>query len=283
MKKTFTFKSIARPTWRYRLHESDGDNPAYHWQRAQYAISSYLSQYDTMGDREVQHSPDCLVNVEDVVDVIESLACSLHEIQINLNDDEECQMKAVKWFWRCEPSASDNLIRFLLTLKWNEKKDTYYTFEDGGAKSHADSKRHDKRWMKIERPYDDDVSDISRVMKYLCADGSNSKPYQIIQHIATVMRISQLANPDGYWTHAAICDLKKGGSVFSKLSNGKVGEMLNDFQRITTFKEGVWHVRWSINASKRAQDNYREERERREAAESAEKTAEPEELAVVES
>lgn len=249
-KRSFKFVSVAKPTWRYRLHQTDDDNPAYDWRRGQYCLDSRLSTYDTMGDGEVQHSPDCLVPTDDVADVVESLGCNLHNVEIDLNtrngsDDDGGDANAVCRFWRCEPSMSDDVIRFAQELKYNEKKDTYYTFNDGCKKSFSENKRHDKRWHRIERPRDQQ-NEIDRILSLTGVNGGY-RTFGCIQLVATVMRIAEVLDK-GSCRWDAIKNLQDG-SVFKSLERDQMWQFITNFERITAFKQGVELLQFSRCAS----------------------------------
>lgn len=256
-KAEFRFASIQRPSFRYRIYESSDANPAYDWRRANYCLSTEISQYDTMGDGEVQHSPDCLVQTEDCMDVIESLVHSLHLMRIDIDDSENCESRALRWFWRGESSLSDKLIQFCLGVKYNDKKDQYFTLHDGGKVSSSESKRYDKRWSKLERPNDGDC-EIDRVLKMINAEGSPSgdKPNGTFQLIATVIRIAELLNDCG--TYAAQMWLKRGPGVFKGVESQKLCNMICYFKYITEFKNSVFEVRrtreWSRERARKLQE-----------------------------
>lgn len=260
MARSFTFASVARPSWRYRIYKSSDDNPAYHFRHIGKSIDSQLSTFDTMGDGEVQHSPDCLVQVQDVVDVIISLAASLAKMNINIDDEELCESMLLSYFWRCKPSASDKEIQFCLGLKFNPKKETYYTFvDDGPRKSSSESKRYDKRWMQLSN-FNEDTRDVAKVLSLICTEDSKCKPYGIIQHIATVMQIARLADSEmAHWE--IINELRTQGTVFEKIDRADMGTMLNCFERITAFKNGLHDLRWTRNASRNHMARVAEEKE----------------------
>lgn len=259
MGKSFTFPSVARPTFRYRLFERDDDNPAHDWRRSRSSISSCLSQFDTMGDGETQHSPDALVHAGDTFDVIESLAASLHLIDINVDDEQNSQSKVLSWFWRNKPSASDAEIQFAIDLKYNPKKETYFTFVDNGPrKSHSEAKRHDRRWSRLhEMP--EDMRVVDRVLSFISADDSNIRPNGIINHIATVFRIAQVADKDS-WQYEANRHLQSKGAVFEKLDRSDMQKVSVYFERITAFKEAAHNICWARSAARNHQQRMAEER-----------------------
>jgi len=258
MGKTFTFRSIARPSWRYRLYQTDADNPAHDWRRLRESLCSHISQYDTMGDGEVQHCADCLVSTSDTYDVVVSLASSLHLMPFDLKDREQCVAENVlSWFWRSEPSASDKEIRFALDLKHNEKKDTYYTFKDDGCKkSFSESKRHDRRWMKLRRPSEGEGV-VSTVMSILFCEESGLKPYGLIQHIATIIRVCQMVDEE-IADHLAQKELRGKGSVFESKESSDMLHFFNCMKRITSFRKSIHDLRWVMKASEGHADRVRD-------------------------
>lgn len=244
--KSFTFPSLERPTFRYRLYNRMDDNPAHDWRRSQYCLSPYISMYDTMGDGEVQHCSDGLVPTEMVMDVVFSLSCALDRVPIGL-DGEDSGIEPLDSFWRHRPSVNDADIRFLLTLKYVDNKDTYYTIQEERKKSFSDSKRHDKRWLKLERPYDENESTVARVMRLI---PEREMPSGTIQWVATVMRIAELAEPDNeQW--ATVKHLRGDGKNIFNHPRYEQYEFLTHFQNITQFLEGVWAVRNARSAAAR--------------------------------
>lgn len=250
MSKTFTFASVARPSWRYRLFSNDSDNPAYDWRRSNYCLCSHLSQFDTLGHDDVQHSPDVLVQNDDVVDVVESLGCSLHKLPVLMEGDES-GVEPLDWFWRSESSASDKVIRFAASLKFSETKDIYYSLVEDCKKSHHESKRYDKRWNKVERS--SSSCPIDHVLSVICGSGRdngwNCRPFGIIQHVATVIRIAELIDTDCSQS-LIIRNLQKSG-VFESMERNVMWQFLTNFERITTFKKSVRELRWARLASER--------------------------------
>ena len=170
MSKWFTFPSLARPTWRYRLFVKDADNPAYNWRTMRSGIDSHLSQFDTMGDGEVQHCADCLVQNDDVFDVIMSLGASIHRINLDLNDQEQCESKVLRWFWRSQSAVGPKEIEFARCLKYSDTKRVYYTFTDNGPrKSTNEAKKHDRRWIELPS-MPEGTSEVSRVLTIIGHD-----------------------------------------------------------------------------------------------------------------
>jgi hypothetical protein len=250
MSKWFTFPSLARPTWRYRLYVKDSDNPAHNWRNGRSGIDSHLSQFDTMGHAEVQHSPDVLVANEDVYDVIVSLGCVLNKIEIDLNDETQCGSAVLRWFWRCDSSASQKEIDFALTLKYSETKRQWYTFTDNGPrKSTSEAKKHDRRWIEVPS-FSESDSAIGRVLTIVGHDETKCRPLGIINHIATVMAIAKTIEPDS-WAHFAIKELMGNGGVFEKRDRLQMLELLNVYERISTFKKAVSDLRYARDAAER--------------------------------
>lgn len=252
-KAQFTFASIQRPTVRYRIYYRGDDNPAYDWRRLNSCLSAEISQFDTMGDGETQHSPDCLVQTENCMDVIDSLANSLHLMSIDIDNAENCDSLALRWFWRGQSSISDKLIQFCLGVKYSEKKDTYFTLHEGGKVSSSETKRFDKRWSRVPSPDERDDA-IDRVLRMVNTEGMNSseKPCGLLQLIATMIRIAELSS-DG--TYDAQAWLKRGPGIFTESDHSKISAMLQHFQYITQFKDAVYLVRRTREWSQRSAEN----------------------------
>lgn len=264
-RKSFAFASIQRPTWRYRIYRNDSDNPASDWKRDRYSMSTYVSQYDTMGDGETQHSPDCHVATEDTYDFVRSLSISIHRLRIDLDDEENCETEVLRYLWKSESSVDEKTIRFFADLKFNEKKDTFFSVHEKPQKSHADSKRFDKRWFKLERDCEGE-SKASRVLRLIhCVD--HLKPYKIIQWIATVMKISEVLCEDTSWHWDAVMELKRG-TIFKDISNHDMHCFIDCFENITRLKESVWNIRAARGFSQRTENQVRHEQNKaREKAE----------------
>jgi hypothetical protein len=259
MSKWFTFPSLARPTWRYRLYVKDSDNPSYNFRNMRSGIDSHLSQFDTMGHGEVQHSPDVQVATEDTYDVIMSLGCVLNKIEINLNDETQCGSAVLKWFWRCDSSASQKEIDFALTLKWIDNKRQWYTFTDNGPrKSTSEAKKHDRRWIEVPS-FSESDSAIGRVLTIIGTDETKCRPQGIINHIATVIAIAKTIEPDG-WQHYAIKELMGNGGAFANKDRYQMLEMLNVYERISTFKRAVSDLRYARDAAEHQMERELEKR-----------------------
>jgi hypothetical protein len=240
--KTFTFSSIARPNWRYRLYERNDNNPAHNWRQSSYAISDVLSQFDTMGDGETQHSPDVLVQNEDFCDLLASLVVALHRIPV----DVEEMPGWLRWFWRSD-CASDEQIRFALALKYNPKRSVYYSLRDL-KKSFNSDKRHDKRW-ELLWDYDGDCP-IERAMRIICVESSPCRPNGIVSHVAVVLRIATIADKQ--------CDkfiaqqfFKRGPGVFKDMDNDGLRALISNFEVITQFVDALKQLTWLRGYSQR--------------------------------
>ena len=248
MGKTFVFASVARPTWRYRLFEKDCDNPGYDWRSSRTGIDSHLSQYDTMGDREVQHSPDIPVAGDETYDVVISLGAALHRIKFDLNDETNCEACVLRWFWRRESAAEKAEIEFALSLKYSETKRQWYTFTDNGPrKSTSESKKHDRRWIEVPST-SESVSPIGRVLTILGHDETKCRPHGIINQIATIRAIAKIVDEQS-WQYGAVKELKANSSIFERCDRTQMFELLTVFERITTFKKSITDLRWARHAA----------------------------------
>lgn len=251
----FTFPSVSKATLRYRIHYRDSDNPAYSYRQIGRSISSHISMFDTLGDGETQHTPDALVSSAEVRDVILSLSTSLHRLRIDLTDEDRCESKAVAEFWRDNPSANDDEMQFALGLKCHAEKPTFYTFKggDGPRKSHADSKRHDRRWIRLHQ-IDEQTSDVDRVLTIINADDSGCATHGIINHLATVIRIAKMIEPKS-WEYHVVKHLKASrGGVFESLDRADISQMLTCFEHISTFKRAIRELRWAIKVASNRQE-----------------------------
>jgi len=119
-------------------------------------VSGNIVQFDTYGDGMIQHSPGYGVTVEDMKDCLASLA-------IHISKDQTC-IPEVEKIWPYE--INQHQVRFLLTLKYNPDKDTYYNLVDQKKSTHS-SKRHDNRWVKLEDWFKGDSYSIFRIMRQL--------------------------------------------------------------------------------------------------------------------
>lgn len=249
MASRFVFPSLERPDFRYRLYSSSSDNPAVDWRTGRYCLSNYISQYDTMGDGDVQHCADGLVSSELVMDVVFSLSCYLDKVPINIDsDDTGTEFDAIQSFWNNRPSISDEDIRFLNTLKYQEGKDTYYTIHGERKKSFSENKRYDKRWHKIPRPFDDsEVTAIERIMRLIPED---DMPHGTLPWIATVQRIAVVICPDdSQWQ--IVRHLKGDGKSIFNHPKYEHYEFMCCFDSISRFIQAAYDLRNARCAARR--------------------------------
>ena len=117
-------------------------------------VSGNIIQFETYGDGNTQHSSGYGVTVEDMKDCLASLA-------IHISKDQSC-IPEIERIWPYE--INRHQVRFLLTLKYNPDKDTYYNLADQKKSTHP-SKRYDKRWEKLEDWFKGDAYSLFRIMR----------------------------------------------------------------------------------------------------------------------
>ena len=174
-----TFASQSNPTRRYRW---DSDRYDYHrrgaWER--------VTWFDTLGDGEIQHTPDGPINDKMLGDAMASFAIWAQTAELTADDISTLSSRLPNtWngdgrLWRA--------IEFIRTsASWKEPADEakytaprYYTIRDerkGFAVSSSESKKHDKRWYEITRYNDGGLSDIVARLHRQGNDGDTTPRY----------------------------------------------------------------------------------------------------------
>ena len=250
--ETFKFASLVRPSYRYRLYSDYAANPAYNWRNTG-SLSDNLSMYDTMGDGETQHTPDCLVQTADICDVLGSLAQSLHRIPLDTCGNEDGDNKWLRRFWSVE-RPSDAQIQFVLSLKYNPQKDTYINVNES-KKSFSREKSFDKRWQRLENQ--EEHSPIENAVRVFCQDGSRYQTRSLFRILALVKRIAEVRDAD-HSRSDMIEWLKKDGGIFKDKTMDQLRQLLNDFELINMFAEGYDALSRSICCSARREKRYAE-------------------------
>ena len=234
--KTFTFKSLEGSNIRYRLYETSDDNPAYDWQRRGNPISNLLSAYDTMGDGETQHAPDYLPQVDRLPDVLASLFSALHLIP-------EGELPTCLMLFMRHQTPSRELLQFCNGLKTSDTANIWVNLGDC-KKSKACSKRHDKRWLKLEEYF---CGNLKGVHALLCQNQSPCKPYQFFDHFGIFLAMKEHLDA-GTW---AIDGLVKGWKEFEDRTQTERRDMVQNFDRINTFVESMQAIQWIRGISER--------------------------------
>lgn len=186
---TFVFKSIQDPNRRYRIYETDSENPAYDWTRCGGDhVSRYLSAFDTMGDGETQHAHDFLPTVELMPDVLESFILAIADIPA---DDLPDWLYS---FWRhSEPERA--IIEAVSKLKYKDTKRVFVNLETMKTSS-ADSKRHDRRWIELQDYYCG--GSVDAITCLLNQDDCRFKAYSIFDRFGMLSAI-ETHLPDKNW------------------------------------------------------------------------------------
>lgn len=159
----FVFASVRKPNVRYKIWDKYDSNPAYDWTRSCNVLDRNLSTYDTLGDGEVQHSPDYCPNKswEVLRDVIDSMIVALPNLA-----DRALPEGMVNMF-RCH--AAENIrchpeqVALARKVVYDENKTRYYNIEDFKL-STSDSKRHDKRWERVDSDLDGTEASMVRLL-----------------------------------------------------------------------------------------------------------------------
>jgi len=221
---TFTFTSLANSNLRYRLYAVDSENPAYDWTRRTNEISRYLSAYDTMGNGETQHAPDYLPQQDQAGDVFRSFLAAIVDIPDGELPD------AVHSFLRDGETSCDDMIRFAWALKYRESKNQYVNLNELKTSS-SDSKRHDKRWLKLESyycPQTTESSDkIGALSCVLFHDDNPRREYSFIGRLAVLLRAGEIIE-ESYLVFEHI----RKWHCFKDSDREEVRQMINDFQLI---------------------------------------------------
>jgi hypothetical protein len=151
-------------------------------------LCTWAGAYFTYGDGLVQHSPDWPVQAESLGDFCASLATHL------LSHPEDTAMVAGNW--PQEDRYSRETITFLAGLKYQEEKQRWYSLRDNKV-SASESKRHDKRWEKIQTWCDGSMSSVLAMLEignhhFLSAWLIAHETYGILQGLKDYHRLVNL-------------------------------------------------------------------------------------------
>lgn len=151
-----TFKSVAQVNIRYVITKNhyDLNNSSFYNSPGCY-VDNTCFQYDTLGDGEVQHTPEYLVSTQNTEDFMVSLALYISE-----NHSPEL----FKILEHLEPyGISTEQIKFLYNLKPNSnRKPTYINLQE--MKKTTSDKQYDKRWEKLDSDWRPTFRNIFRHM-----------------------------------------------------------------------------------------------------------------------
>lgn len=262
MSKTFVFPSIARPSWRYRLYNNMDDNPSYNWRHSGDSLSYYISQYDTMGDGEVQHCADCRVAREDIGDVLASLRLDLHRLAPVVTGTSVEINRAFDAFWD-DSVISDDSLALLLSLKPSTYEKPQYVSFSEGKKSAGDSKRHDKRWFEVPRmDSDKSMSNSSDRLEWLMmvwGTENSERRLSLFRYIGNLLKICRAEFPKDCPDYAASMYLKRGKhSVFEGCDTR---ELIHHYDAIQNFYKAIHSIRWTVESCGRLREQMEWQRE----------------------
>jgi len=129
------FASVLNPKIAYCLSGEWDYN-----KRGNAPLSRYLNVYETYGDGLTQHSGSWAAQLPALTDACLSLTSA---VVADPSNPEWHQLSYIFPVW------GDDLITFALSIRCQEGKTRYYNLADRKL-STTDSKRHDKRWEKVE-------------------------------------------------------------------------------------------------------------------------------------
>ncbi len=88
-------------------------------------------------------------------------------------------------------------------------------------------------------------------MRVLCTDGGKCRPHNIIEHVALVWRIAEIADRDCA-SFLAQQFFKRGPGVFTGLSNDALRSLMAHFEVVTQFVTSLSQLTWTRGYSQRA-------------------------------
>lgn len=221
MSKRFVFPSVAHPSIRYVIYEGWSD--AFTGRSTNSAINPHIGAYDTLGDDEVQHTPEYCPQSDSLADFLESFLIVLDKIEGFPN-----------WlasFWRFAV-PSDDQIEFARDLRYrnDEAPTIYYNLPDR-KKSTDSRKRHDKRWVELYR--DSESNLLRRVCSILMRDGAYCSS-GILSRIGPVIRVASVLDC-GYSPENELATY----SVFKDMDRIAMNSMLIDYKAIDGFVDAL--------------------------------------------
>lgn len=154
----FVFPSLAEPNIRYAIYSS-----AFDARCSNSGFSDYLVAFDTMGDGEVQHSPEWRPQADKLLDVLQSLALRLPELEPDQFDNA---IVAMLDFWPSACEVDRERIEFAAGLKFKEDAKAFNRRFSVELKqvSTADGKRHDKRFTSLDSWHDASFQATMRIL-----------------------------------------------------------------------------------------------------------------------
>ena len=238
---TFVFPSIANQNLRYRIYEDSDSNPAYDWRRSSTGINWRVSAFDTMGDGEVQHSPDYMPPKEETVDFISSLFAALSQIQPGtlpkclenlFHSNNDPSLEFLEFCWNVKEAPEDSF------------KYAYVNLRDL-KRSMSESKSHDKRWLKLENYlcanskglYQDKIS----ALWCLCNSNENpNKPLNWFDYLVYLVAFEDKLDIG----RRSVAEFAKQWDVLKHNSVEELDEMMTKFSMMRKWSEAQRTALW---------------------------------------
>ncbi len=149
MASQIRFPSVMHPeTTGYILLGSYFDRPDRLRGNRIYEVADWVLRFDTLGDGMTQHAPEMSVptTCDNMTDVLGSLAI--------LCQENPAALEMTAHNWPMFDEVSRPRVITASKIKYREDKRQYVNVNDLSVSS-ADSKRHDKRWIEMYSPLDD--------------------------------------------------------------------------------------------------------------------------------
>lgn len=162
--------SLAKPNLRYRLYETYRDVPCDSLRRPAQHISDGVTQFDTYGDGDVQHTHEWLANgagmandpADTLLDFLRSVAVVVHDGKLDTVLDN---------VWPNRVSLpSRKAIEFAASVKHTPGKRLYVNFREMKT-SRAESKSHDKRWEIVHEYMDGSLASVMGMVSQYSPSG----------------------------------------------------------------------------------------------------------------
>lgn len=234
----FTFLSLANENHRWAI-DTENESGGYDWTRSGTVISRYVSQFDTIGDGEVQHSPDvCPGN-----DFLTSLDFVLSLTPHLAGMDNEVFERVYRIFYCQFPDAE--LLDFIRKIKPKEDKYHDYINLRDRKRSTSKSKQYDKRWSKVDDWYDGTIDAVFRAL-YEMGSFRHMDVMQVILYQRHVYR------------HFGVCDYSMGFKLHEDSHTVYSGQNKEDLERFigrVAMISDYCKARWNVNSLERSLAN----------------------------
>lgn len=225
-----TFASLRKPNIRYRIYTSFIDVPPDSTRNPSRCLSEKATSFDTYGDGDVQHTHEWFINgIEDCTDALQSLALAI------LDGKVEASLVAEMWPNPCH-LCKDEVYQFAAGLRYDIDKPTAYFNLHDMKVSRSESKRHDKRWEKVESWHD---GSFGRVMT-MCHPHPSGM-LEVLQYGLAVIEAV-----DGF----SACDLYKWLDIDHK----RYHDLRTAYECVNRFVDAYRQHKWASEAAERIRE-----------------------------